>query len=63
MLVLTTGRRYCERFLQRLPVVILPCPVAFPPMNPCLLWRARSHGAAAARWLREHIRSVATKAD
>ena len=27
LLVLTTGRQYCERFVERLPVAILDCPV------------------------------------
>lgn len=31
-------------------------------MNYYQLWHARSHGADAARWLRERIRSVATEA-
>ena len=31
-LVPTTGRRYCERVASRLPLVILPCPVALAPL-------------------------------
>lgn len=61
LLVLTTGRRYCERFVQRLPVVILPCPIEFPPMNYYQLWHGRSQGSEAGRWLRERIRSVAAQ--
>ena len=61
LLVLTTGRRYCERFLQRLPLVILPCPIEFPPMNYYQLWHGRSQGSQAGRWLRERIRSVAAQ--
>ena len=59
LLVLTTGRQYCERFTAHLPVAILPCPVHFPPLMYYQLWHARSHHSAAAIWLRECIRGVA----
>ena len=60
LLVLTTGRQYCERFVQRLPVCILECPVAFPRMMYYQLWHERSHASASARWLRERVKAVAT---
>ena len=57
LLVLTTGRRYCERYLQAgLPLAVLDCPVDFPPMTYYLLWHARSHHDEAHRWLREQVR-------
>jgi DNA-binding transcriptional LysR family regulator len=59
LLVLTTGRQFCERYVDRLPVQILDCPVVFPPMTYYQLWHARSHAAAGARWLRTRIRAVA----
>lgn len=59
LLVLTTGRQYCERYVARLPVAILPCPVAFPPLMYYQLWHERTHASAAARWLREQIKAVA----
>jgi DNA-binding transcriptional LysR family regulator len=59
LLVLTTGRQYCERFTAHLPVTILPCPVDFPPLMYYQLWHGRSHHSAAAMWLRECIRGVA----
>ena len=59
LLVLTTGRQYCERYLSRLPVVILPCPVAFPRMMYYQLWHARTHTSASSKWLREQIKAVA----
>ncbi len=59
LLVLTTGRAYCERFVGRLPVHILPCPVIFPRMRYYQLWHARSHACAAGKWLRERVKSVA----
>lgn len=59
LLVLTTGRHYCERFLESLPVKILPCPVAFPRMMYYQLWHERTHTSASSRWLRDRVKSVA----
>jgi DNA-binding transcriptional LysR family regulator len=59
LLVLTTGRHYCERFLDRLPVQILPCPVQFPRMMYYQLWHERTHSSAAGRWLRDQVKAVA----
>lgn len=59
LLVLTTGRQYCERFLDVLPVKILACPVEFPRLMYYQLWHERSHTSAAAVWLRERVKSVA----
>ena len=61
LLVLTTGRAYCQRYVGRLPVTILACPVAFPRMRYYQLWRERTHASASARWLRERVKSVASK--
>ncbi|BCN37866.1 LysR family transcriptional regulator [Alicycliphilus denitrificans] len=57
-LVLTTGRRYCERVASRLPLAILPCPIAMPPLLYYQLWHARSQHSSAARWLRERTREA-----
>lgn len=59
LLVLTTGRQYCERFTASLPVRVLPCPVAFPRMMYYQLWHERTHASKAGRWLREQIKTVA----
>ena len=59
LLVLTTGRQYCERFTGTLPVQILPCPVSFPRMMYYQLWHERTHASTAGRWLREQIKTVA----
>lgn len=59
LLVLTTGRQFCERYTDRLPVQVLPCPVAFPELVYYQLWHERSHQSAAGRWLRERVKSVA----
>jgi DNA-binding transcriptional LysR family regulator len=58
LLVLTTGRRFCERYAQQLRVKIVRCPVAFPPMNYYQLWHDLTHHSAASRWLREQVRDV-----
>lgn len=60
LLVLTTGRAYCQRYLAQLPLALLPCPVAFPPMRYYQLWHERTHASASARWLREQVKSVAS---
>lgn len=59
LLVMTTGRQYCERFASLLPVKILPCPIAFPRMMYYQLWHERTHASNAAKWLRERVKSVA----
>jgi DNA-binding transcriptional LysR family regulator len=59
LLVLTTGRQYCERYTDRLPVAVLPCPIEFPRLMYYQLWHARTHTAESARWLRERVKSVA----
>ncbi len=59
LLIMTTGRQYCERFTGLLPLQILPCPIEFPRMMYYQLWHERTHASNAARWLRERIRAVA----
>jgi DNA-binding transcriptional LysR family regulator len=59
LLVLTSGRQFCERFTDDLPVQVLPCPVAFPPLVYYQLWHERSHASAAGKWLRERVKGVA----
>jgi DNA-binding transcriptional LysR family regulator len=59
LLVLTSGRQYCERFVERLPVKILQCPIDFPELMYYQLWHERTHASASAKWLRELVKSVA----
>ncbi|MES2947014.1 MAG: LysR family transcriptional regulator [Pseudomonadota bacterium] len=59
LLVMTTGRQYCERFTDNLPVTILPCPVVFPRLMYYQLWHERTHTSASSRWLRDCVKSVA----
>jgi len=58
-LVLTTGRLFCSRYVGTLPVRIVRCPVAFPPLAYYQLWHELTHESAAVRWLREQVRDVA----
>jgi DNA-binding transcriptional LysR family regulator len=58
LLVLTTGRRFCERYVQQMPLKIIRCPVAFPSMNYYQLWHDLTHHSASSRWLREQVRDV-----
>jgi DNA-binding transcriptional LysR family regulator len=59
LLVLTTGRQYCERYIETLGLKILPCPIEFPRMMYYQLWHERSHASNSAKWLRERVRAVA----
>ncbi|MEJ8826164.1 LysR family transcriptional regulator [Variovorax humicola] len=59
LLVLTTGRQYCERLVDRLPVRILECPVALPQLMYYQLWHERTHSSSSAQWLRERSKNVA----
>jgi DNA-binding transcriptional LysR family regulator len=59
LLVLTTGRQYCERFTDRLPVALLECPVEFPQLMYYQLWHERTHASASATWLRELVKTAA----
>jgi DNA-binding transcriptional LysR family regulator len=60
LLVLTTGRQYCERYASSLNVKIMQCPIEFPPMMYYQLWHERSHASAQAKWLRERVKAVAS---
>lgn len=59
LLVLTTGRLFCSRYLASLPVRIVRCPVPFPPLTYYQLWHELTHASAAGKWLREQVRDVA----
>jgi DNA-binding transcriptional LysR family regulator len=59
LLVLTTGRLFCSRYVDALPVRIVRCPVPFPPLTYYQLWHERTHASASVRWLREQVRDVA----
>ena len=60
-LVLTTGRLFCSRYADRLPVKIVRCPVAFPALTYYQLWHELTHGSPSMRWLREQVRDVARR--
>jgi DNA-binding transcriptional LysR family regulator len=58
-LVLTTGRLFCSRYVDALPLKIVRCPIAFPPLTYYQLWHEVTHASASAKWLREQVREVA----
>jgi len=58
-LVLTTGRLFCTRYVDALPLKILRCPIDFPPLTYYQLWHDVTHASASGRWLREQVREVA----
>jgi len=58
-LVLTTGRQFCSRWVDTLPVRIVRSPIRFPVLNYYQLWHELSHHSSAGRWLREQVREVA----
>jgi DNA-binding transcriptional LysR family regulator len=59
LLVLTTGRQFCSRYVDALPVRIVRCPVDFPALTYYQLWHDVTHASAPLRWLREQVREVA----
>jgi len=61
LLVLTTGRLFCSRYTDSLPLRIVRCPVPFPPLTYYQLWHDLTHASASGRWLREQVRDVASK--
>jgi DNA-binding transcriptional LysR family regulator len=61
LLVLTTGRLFCSRYVDALPVRVVRCPVVFPPLVYYQLWHDLTHNAPSARWFREQVREVARR--
>lgn len=59
LLVLTTGRLFCSRYVDSLPVCIVRCPMPFPPLTYYQLWHDLTHASASGRWLRDQVREVA----
>ena len=59
LLVLTTGRQFCERYAAQLPLAILAPPVPLPQMRYYQLWHDRTHHSSAGTWLREAVRNTA----
>ncbi|CAN5908314.1 LysR substrate-binding domain-containing protein [soil metagenome] len=59
LLVLTTGRLFCSRYTDTLPVKVVRCPAPFPALTYYQLWHDLTHASASLRWLREQVRDVA----
>ena len=58
LLVLTTGRLFCSRYVDTLPVRIVRCPIAFPPLAYYQLWHDLTHASSSMRWFRDQVREV-----
>jgi DNA-binding transcriptional LysR family regulator len=59
LLVLTTGRQFCERIISDRPdlnLLMVDCPVSFQPMTYYQLWHERSHAESSNRWLRNVLK-------
>jgi DNA-binding transcriptional LysR family regulator len=63
LLVLTTGRLFCSRYVETMPVKIVRCPVAFPPLTYYQLWHDLTHAAPSHRWFRDQVREIARQLD
>ena len=63
LLVLTTGRLFCSRFVGKMPLRVVRCPVEFPPLAYYQLWHDLNHANLAARWLRDQVKAVACALD
>ena len=59
LLVLTTGRMFCSRYVDTLPVRIVRCPIAFPALTYYQLWHDLTQASSSMRWFREQVRDVA----
>ncbi len=59
LLVLTTGRLFCSRYVDALAVRVVRCPVPFPPLVYYQLWHDLTHNSTSMRWFREQVRDVA----
>ncbi len=59
LLVLTTGRLFCSRYVDTLPVKVVRCPLTFPPLTYYQLWHDLTHAQPAMRWFREQVREIA----
>jgi DNA-binding transcriptional LysR family regulator len=59
LLVLTTGRLFCSRYTETLPLAVMKCPVTFPPLTYYQLWHDLAHASTAQRWLREQVKEAA----
>jgi len=63
LLILTTGRLFCSRYVDTLPIRIVRCPVTFPPLTYYQLWHDLTHASSSMRWFREQVREVARLLD
>lgn len=59
LLVLTSGRLFCSRYLNAPPLKVPHCPAEFPPLDDYQLWHELTHQAPLYRWFRDPVKTAA----
>lgn len=54
-LIFTISRHFASYYASFLPLVVVPCPIDYPPMRFYQLWHERSHASQAHLWLRRML--------
>ncbi|SDO37205.1 DNA-binding transcriptional regulator, LysR family [Rhodoferax sp. OV413] len=60
-LIFTISRHFAEHYARILPLVVVPCPIDFPPLRFYQIWHSRNHHAEAQRWMRGVLKEVALR--
>lgn len=58
-LIFTISRHFANHYARLLPLVVVACPIDFPPMKFYQIWHGRSHHTLAQIWLRGVLKQVA----
>ena len=59
-LIFTISRHFATYYASFLPLVVVPCPIDYPPMRFYQLWHERSHASQAHLWLRRMLGEAAS---
>lgn len=60
-LIFTISRHFAEHYARMLPLTVVQCPIAYPPMRFYQVWHSRVQHSAAQIWLRGILKSVAQR--
>jgi DNA-binding transcriptional LysR family regulator len=58
-LIFTISRHFAEHYANTLPLVMVPCPIDYPPMRFYQIWHGRNQRSQAQRWFRQLLSAVA----
>jgi DNA-binding transcriptional LysR family regulator len=58
-LIFTISRHFAQHYALMLPLVVVDCPVDYPPMRFYQMWHGRQQASEAQRWLRRVLKEVA----